>query len=160
MIQSLRRAHWRVMLTLSVLLPVIIVAGLIVRPEFWKMTPLPEEGGVLSRSMFRRWDEVGLYIRFEHPRKPTERAIMGVLPIEARDEPDVLLYWNPSTNQTGNPGDGSIFLGSLKSRQTRWMNVPLEVPESTGSLILYDLVARKTIARAPWQITFAESTNR
>lgn len=160
MIHSLRRVHWRVMLALCVLLPVIVVSGLTARPVFWKMTPLPEEGRVLPLSMFKRWDEVGLYIRFESPRKPTERAVMGVIPVVAPEAADVLLYWNAPENKTGVPGDGSVFLGALKSSQTRWFHIPIAIPESGGSLIVYDAVDRRALATAPWVVTFSDEGNR
>lgn len=160
MIRSLRRVHLRAMFGLSILLPLIVVCGLLARPVFWKMTPLPEEGRVLPLTMFKRWDEVGLYIRFERPRKPSERALMGVVPIVAPEAPEVLLYWNAPENQTGTPGEGSVLLGSLKSRQSRWFNLPAEVPETGGSLVVYDVVARRPLAAAPWKVLITDEGDR
>jgi hypothetical protein len=150
----------RLMLALWILLPLIVISGLVARPRFSKMTPLPEEGRVLPLSMFKRSDQAGLFLRFEPPRKPTDRALMAVVPITPPEAPDVLVYWNAPGNQTGVPGEGSVLLGSLKSNQTRWFSVPIAVPQSGGSLIIYDTLRRRTNGSAPWNVAFADEGNR
>ena len=159
MIQSLRRAHWRVMLSLTVILPLIIAGGILARPTFLKMTPLPEEGRVLFQEGFIQWSTVGLRVRFEKPAKETERALMCVVPVESSPAPDVLAYWSPAAIQGSALNEGSVLLGSLKGRQSRCMNIPIGVPESTGSLVLFSLADHSVIAHAPWQITFAPRIN-
>ena len=156
MIRPLRRAHLRIVIALSVLLPAVIVAALLVRPVPVKMTPLPEEGRVLPLTMFKRWDEAGVYVRFERARKESERAVMAVVPITEFYEPDVLIYWNPPANVASMPGEGSILIGSLKSRQTRWFNLPSSIPESGGSLAVYSLTRERVIRSGAWQISYSD----
>ena len=169
MIQSLRRTHWRLMLVLVLLLPTVVVAGLMARPTFLRMAPLPEESPLIyALPRLEKWDQVGLEVGFKRPAKPTERAVMCVLPREESHEPDLLMYWNPSVIQSGEragervgePGDGSVLLGSLKGRQTRCVNIPIEVPESSGSLVIYSLAHRKQIASTSWRVTFADEGAR
>ena len=62
--------------------------------------------------------------------------------------------------RVGEPGDGSVLLGSLKGRQTRCVNIPIEVPESSGSLVIYSLAHRKQIASTSWRVTFADEGAR
>ena len=160
MIHSLRRVHWRGMLLLAVLLPVIIVAGILARPKFLKMAPLPEEGRFIAQPMSDQWRSAGLRVRFEKPVKDTERALMCLVPVEGWLEPDVLVYWNPPALNSGLPGEGSVLLGSLKGRQTRCLKVPLNVPESGGSIVLLSLAYQKVLSSAPWRVDFGNGGSR
>ena len=161
MIQSLRRTHWRIMLLLAILLPTVVVAGLIARPTFLRMSPLPEESQLTySLPRLEKWDQVGLEVGFKRPAKPNERAVMCVVPREEPREPDLLMYWNPVTPQSGEPGQDSVLLGSLKGRQTRCVNIPIEVPESSGVLLIYSLAHQKQIASTAWRVTFNDEGAR
>jgi hypothetical protein len=124
MTQPLRRYHRYAFFTLAATLPILLAAGLALRP-----TPLPGE---------RVSDPIMLMLPNGTEMVADSRELWG----SAVEEPDALVYWSPGDSASI---DGAKFLGSLETARGRG----LAVPEPAGFLVLYSLAHTRVVARAP-----------
>lgn len=154
MIAPLRRRHGWTFLLLAIALPTLVVAALshrsgrhlttmkIADPPPPEALPIPSSSTVLD-PLFEDPPSRG-HLWTEGPR--TLLAIDGR---GAMRQPDVLLYWTPSTDGTSQgvalPPD-AVLLGPMPSRSTRLF--PLPTSTAGGQLLLYSLAHQELTARA------------
>jgi len=124
MTRPLRRAHRFVWMALGGTLPLLIVAGLALRP------PQAPEERVVDRITLRLPDGTEMVAE--------SRELWGA----AVDAPDPLVYWSERPGQTVSE---ARFVGSLPLGR----RVGLTLPASGGYLLLYSLAHREVLARAP-----------
>jgi len=154
MIQPLRRRHRRMMAAITIVLPVIFVAGLAVRK------PIPATENVPSALMtpsaisfthllFEKsdlWTDLNIITRVYGDQQPAERLAVELHPRDYLKIPDMLVYWHrhPSI-QTDKLPDDAYLLGALAGTQKLRFILPEPAMTQDGSLILYSLVHQKII---------------
>jgi len=124
MIQPLRRYHRYAFLSLSAALPVLLVAGLALRPVTAPSERIP--------------DRITLIMPSGTESIADARELWG----SAVDEPDPLVYWSASDSATI---QDARFLGSLALGR----GGGLLVPQPAGYLVLYSPAHAKALAKSP-----------
>lgn len=143
MIRPLRRRHRLVFVVLALVVPPLLAAALLSRPEDPRTASVPAEpagrilgerlqsfeGGTLRTELLR--DERGFALRVE---------LMG-----AESNPELLVYWDPAAAPEG-PGlpPGAHLVGRLAGSAPRRMELPA-IETSRGRLILYDLPRQRRV---------------
>jgi len=144
MIQALRTTHRRAFVALSVILPAILLAGIEGRHPGTSPTGRAPElpaTGYLVRQSNRLWTQHSIDTKF-YGRSQSPKDIYVVLrPIEALNEPDLLLYWSSNTPQGNSLPSESLLVAPYAADQA--FALPLE-KERAGNLILFSL-AHQTV---------------
>ncbi len=155
MIQPLRRRHRWMMVTITIILPVVFIAGLAVRK------PIPATGNVPSASMtplaisfphllFEKsglWTGLNIMTRVYADQQPAERLVVELHPQDYLKIPDLLVYWHPRpTIQKDKLPNDAYLLGALAGTQKLRFILPEPAMTQDGALILYSLAHQKIIA--------------
>ncbi len=124
MIRRLRRQHRVTFLILAVLLPAVVVAAVLARPE---LPPEPEQ-------LAWRDQRPGGRTTFEIAQ---ESGWITLTRTSACGAPDLLLYWAPEPGRTGEAGlpEGARLLGTLPPQP----DMRVRLSETGGHVILYSL---------------------
>ena len=155
MIRPLRTRH-RVMVTvLAVTLPVLFVAGLLVRKPPAEMEAIPEalqpSSATYSTLLSETpdlWGELAIVTRLHADGDPASRLAVELHPEAYIKTPDVLVYWHTEATAEDVVPDGAYLLGALAGAQARRFALPDTALATDGHLILYSLAHQQTIATA------------
>jgi hypothetical protein len=144
MIQPLRSVHRRAFVTLAVVLPAILLAGIEARHPGTSLTersPALPATAYLVRESNALWTQHSIATKF-YGRSDSPRDIYVVLrPMQPLNEPDLLLYWSANTPQGNSLPSASILIAPYAADEA--FALPLE-KEGAGNLILYSL-AHQTV---------------
>ncbi|MGH7595223.1 MAG: hypothetical protein ACREOI_02675 [bacterium] len=155
MIQPLRRRHRWMMAAITVILPVVFVAGLAVRKPIPATENIPAASTSPSSMAFTHllfektdlWPELKITTRVYADQQPAERLAVELHPQDYLKIPDLLVYWHPQPSiQTDKLPDGAYLLGALAGTQKLRCILPEPAMTQDGSLILYSLAHQKIIA--------------
>jgi len=147
MIQPLRSLHRRTFLTLAIVLPAILLAGLGAR------RPRPAEGTVampasayLTRKADNLWKVHAIRSDFYGDREHPQQTRLLLTPAQDFGEPDLLLYWSNSEPQENALPPDARLLGPFTP------HAPFALPQSdhapNGHLVLYSLAHRTIVDSA------------
>jgi len=146
MIQPLRTAHRRASITLALVLPTVLLAGLMAR----RPLPLADEKRTLEgwqpiRQSDHLWTKHSIHSVLV--RNSSDPAMLQVVlePLEDLSAPDLLVYWSPELSGSGRLPANAVLLGPFGNSK------PLQLQESdvTGFLILYSLAHQSIFDSAP-----------
>jgi len=144
MIQPLRSVHRRAFVTLALVLPTILLAGIEARHPGTSLTGRSPElpaTAYLVRESNGLWNQHLIATKF-YGRSDSPKVIYVVLrPIQPLNEPDLLLYWSTNTPQ-GNSLPSESFLVAPYAAEEAFV-LPLEKGRA-GNLILFSL-AHQTV---------------
>ena len=144
MIQPLRTVHRREFVTLALLLPAILLAGIRARHPgtglAGRAPELPPTAHVVRESN-RLWVQHSIATKF-YGRSDGPKDIYVVLrPLQPLNEPDLLLYWSTNTPQGNSLPSDSMLVAPYKADEA--FALPLD-RERAGNLILFSL-AHQTV---------------
>jgi len=156
-IRSLRERHRVAALFMAVGLPVLLLAALKVRPGPMTGGTLPEELQLPIPSTqadpfaIRRLGTLPVHVSLlVYADRPPELLIMES---GAIGHPDVLLYWTPDRNISGEspglPSDAKL-IGSLGRGRSIAYPLPAEAAITEGSLLAYSLATQETVGSVDW----------
>ena len=144
MIQPLRTVHRRVFVTLALILPAILLAGIEARypgTSLTGRTPQLPANAYLVRESNRLWTQHSIATRL-YGRSDGPKDIYVVLqPMQALNEPDLLLYWSTNTLQGNSLPSESLLVAPYAADEA--FALPLD-EERAGNLILFSL-AHQTV---------------
>jgi len=139
MIQPLRTVHRRAFVTLAVVLPAILLAGIGARHPGMSPTERAPElpaTAYLVRETNGLWSQHSIDTKF-YDRSDRPKDIYVVLrPTQALNEPDLLLYWSTSTPQGNSLPSESLLVAPYAADEA--FPLPPE-NERAGNLILFSL---------------------
>ncbi len=145
MIHSRRLAHRRSALALAGALPLVLAAGLALRPELPSQSPAPAR--LLAEAGFAT-PAVGTSIPLETDVARYEIEILGapegalelaLRPVEVILAPDLLVYWIANAEADALPGSGAVLLGSLSGTSRRRLALPAAARGAEGQIAVYSL---------------------
>ena len=143
MIQPLRTVHRRVFVTLALILPAILLAGIEARHRGTSLTvrtPRPANAHLVRESN-RLWTQHSIATKF-YGRSDSPKDIYVVLrPMQLLNEPDLLLYWSTNAPQGNSLPSESLLLAPYTADEA--FALPLG-KEREGNLILFSL-AHQTV---------------
>lgn len=144
MIQPLRNVHRRAFVTLALILPAILLAGIEARHPGTSLTgrtPQLPTNTYLVRESNRLWRQHSIDTKF-YGRSDSPKDIYVILrPIQALNEPDLLLYWSTNTLQGNSLPSESLLVAAYTADEA--FALPLD-KERAGNLILFSL-AHQTV---------------
>lgn len=144
MIQPLRTAHRRIFIVLAGVLPVILGAGLRVRPHVPLATPDAVTGNQFSVRLSQptaAWAKDSFDLEFySEPGGPKGVRIV-LKPHRGLNEPDLLLYWTSQASTDAPDLNGANLLGPFRP------SISYSLPTGTerGSLVLYSLAHHEIV---------------
>ena len=148
MIQPLRTVHRRAFVTLAVVLPAILLAGIEARHPGTSLTGRSPElpaTAYLVRESNGLWTQHQIDTKF-YVRSDDAKDIYVVLrPIQALNEPDLLLYWNTNAPAENSLPSESLLVGPYSADEA--FALPLERGRA-GNLILFSLAHQTVIDTA------------
>lgn len=149
MIAALRRTHRIAAAALAVLVPAIIAAALVSRPDVHRAARLPD--AILDESVHatRLIADLG---RVEGDLPVTARvlgdergrAVVELTIAKAAEHPDILAYWSTSHDRRGL--ESSVLLGPVRDDAPSLFALPDDASYADGKLVLYSLAHRDEIA--------------
>jgi len=144
MIQPLRTVHRRTFVVLAVVLPAILLAGIEARRPGTRLTERSPElpsSAHLVRESNGLWTQHSIATKF-YGRSDSPKDIYVVLrPMQALNEPDLLLYWSTNTPQGKSLPSESLLVAPYTADEA--FTLPLD-KERAGNLILFSL-AHQTV---------------
>lgn len=144
MIQPLRTMHRRAFVTLALILPAILLAGIEARYPGTSLTGRTSQlpaNAYLVRESNRLWTQHSITTKF-YGRSDSPKDIYVVLrPMQALNEPDLLLYWSTNTLQGNSLPSESRLVAPFTADEA--FALPLD-QERAGNLILFSL-AHQTV---------------
>ena len=144
MIQPLRTVHRQALVTLALVLPAILLAGIEARHPGTSLTRrAPELPATvyLLRESTGLWSQHSIDTKF-YGRADRPKDIYVVLrPMQALNEPDLLLYWSTNTPQGNSLPSQSLLVAPYTADEG--FALPLE-KQRAGNLILFSL-AHQTV---------------
>lgn len=144
MIQPLRTVHRRAFVTLALVLPGILLAGIEARhPGTSPMGRSPElpPTAYIVRESNGLWTQHSIATKF-YGRSNSSKDIYVVLrPMQPLNEPDLLLYWSTKTPQGKSLPSESLLVAPYTADEA--FTLPLD-KEREGNLILFSL-AHQTV---------------
>lgn len=144
MIQPLRTVHRRAFVTLALVLPAILLAGIEARhPGTSPTERYPElpSSAHLVRESNGLWTQHSIATKF-YGRSDSPKDIYIVLrPMQPLNEPDLLLYWSSNTPQGKSLPSESLLVAPYAADEG--FALPLD-KERAGNLILFSL-AHQTV---------------
>ncbi len=155
MIQPLRRRRRWMMAAITIVLPVVFIAGLAVRKPIPATEDTPSALTVpqaisFSHLLFEKtdlWPDLKIITRVYADQQPAERLAVELHPQDYLKIPDLLVYWHPQPAiQTDKLPDDAYLLGALAGTKTLRFILPEPAMTQDGSLILYSLAHQKIIA--------------
>lgn len=151
MILPLRQRHRRMVMALSIALPIALVAGIVARKPVPTMASLPM-GLAPSPQAFTvlEWERTDLFtktpmrVRLMRPGVNTER--LGLLFDAPKDfvKPDLIVYWvveNPSI--ANKLPEDAMLLGAFDTSVT--LPLPASIKPGSGALVLYSLADQEIV---------------
>ena len=165
MIQSLRRRHRWMMAAVTIILPVIFVAGLAVRKPVPASEQVPAGVAPLaadaSHLLFEKddlWNGLPISTRLFAAQQPATLLAVELHPRVYFKFPEILVYWHSSAStQLDKLPEESYLLGTLAGKENHRFVLPDSARTHDGALILYSLAQQKLIATAalPTRTTLA-----
>ncbi len=144
MIQPLRTVHRRAFVTLALVLPAILLAGIEARHPGTRLrerSPELPPTAYLVRESNGLWTQHSIATKF-YGRSDSPNNIYVVLrPMQPLNEPDLLLYWSTNTPQGNSLPSESLLVAPYSADEA--FTLTLE-KEQAGNLILFS-VARQTV---------------
>ena len=142
MIQPLRTAHRRAFVALALVLPAVLLAGIEGRHPGTSLTGRAPElpaTAYLVRESNGLWAQHSIATKF-YGRANSPKDIYVVLrPMQALNEPDLLLYWSTNTPQGTSLPSESLLIAPYTADEA--FALPLEKGRA-GNLILFSLAHR------------------
>jgi len=139
MIQPLRTMHRQAFVALALILPAILLAGIERRHPGTSLTGRAPElpaTAYLLRESNRLWSQHSIDTKF-YGRSDRPTDIYVVLhPMQALNEPDLLLYWSTNTPQGNSLPNESLLVAPYDADEA--FALPLEKRRG-GNLILFSL---------------------
>ncbi len=139
MIQPLRTVHRRAFVTLVLVLPTILLAGIEARHPGTSLTersPDLPATAYLVRESNRLWAQHSIATKF-YGRSDSPRDIYVLLrPAQALNEPDLLLYWSVNPPQGNSLPSEALLVAPYAADEA--FALPLD-KERAGNLILFGL---------------------
>ncbi len=139
MIQPLRTVHRRAFVTLALVLPAILLAGIEARHPGTSLTGRSPElpaTAYLVRESNGLWTHHSIATKF-YGRSDSPKDIYVVLrPMQLLNEPDLLLYWSTKTPQGKSLPSESLLIAPYTADEA--FTLPLD-KERAGNLILFSL---------------------
>ena len=139
MIQPLRTAHRRAFVTLALVLPAILLAGIEARHPGTSLTgraPKLPATAYLVRESNGLWTQHSIATKF-YGRSDSPKDIYVVLrPMQPLNEPDLLLYWSTNTPQRNSLPSEALLVAPYVADEA--FSLPLEKGRA-GNLILFSL---------------------
>jgi hypothetical protein len=144
MIQPLRTVHRRAFVTLALVLPAILLAGIEGRHPGTSLTGRSPElpaTAYLVRESNGLWTQHSIATKF-YVRSDSPKDIYVVLrPTQPLNEPDLLLYWSTNTPRGKSLPSESLLVAPYTADEA--FTLPLD-KERAGNLILFSL-AHQTV---------------
>lgn len=149
MILSRRQTHLLSSLTLAVLLPLIFCLGVIFRPIYpavdasanilfqqngFVAVERSELGKALALTLLAT-DEMTL--KAQTYLRPDGQITLTLKPEQDLQQPDLLVYWDQSTEMPSNISDRAQLMGTLAGPARRQFKVPNDAQGKAGYLLLY-----------------------
>lgn len=144
MIQPLRTVHRRAFVALALILPAILLAGTEARhPGTSVMGSAPElqATAYLVRESNGLWTQHSINTKFYGSSRSPKGIYVVLRPMQALNEPDLLLYWSTNTPQGNSLPGESLFVAPYTADEA--FALPLD-KERAGNLILFSL-AHQTV---------------
>ncbi len=145
------------MAAITIVLPVVFVAGLAVRKPIPPTANTPSTSMTppaisFSHLMFEKSDllaDLKITTRVYADQQPAERLAVELQPQSYLKIPDMLVYWHPQPSiQKSQIPDDAYLLGALAGTQKLRCILPEPAATQDGSLILYSLAHQKIIVTA------------
>lgn len=154
MIQSLRRRHRVMMLSLAFILPSAFVAALVVRQPIPPTPNLPVNSSSLSQEgwqiVFEKndlWPGLPITTRLYSNHQSDTLFALELQPRENLKTPDILVYWNPTfAFGSYQLPERAQLLGTLAGTEKRRFILPATASVQETSFILYSLAHHKVMA--------------
>lgn len=152
MIRPLRIRHRRTIVALSGLVPLLFVAGLLVRGPIPRMeivpggTPArPPVGAVVTARSDDSWAELAIRTTW-YREEATSRRWVRLEILDELKRPDLLVYWSASRSGATLPDDAVLLGGIADGGTGSW---PLPTGKETGGvLLLYSLADAEVVGSA------------
>ena len=158
MIRERRQVHRGVFTVLMVLMPVLLIAGLLLRPE----TPpasqvegrLADAAGFSSSSSVPSPSPPHAGTADSYPfeisvdERSGEEPVLTIRPTAPIFKPDVLVYWTASGEGSGLPED-AILVGGLSEDLSQTLTLPRAAAGARGAILVYSLPYQEILARIP-----------
>jgi hypothetical protein len=149
MIRPLRQRHRLIVCTLGILLPVAFTAGIAARRSVPMVNSVPKEleskaseFGMVVWTKTDLWPGRGIITSL---RRDTVGALAVDLMFRDLVRPDVLVYWTPGTELTGEGlPESARLLGVLANRAP--LQIPADVRGEAGRFLLYSLAEHERVA--------------
>lgn len=167
MILSRRKAHFYAVVTLASTLPILFLAGLLLRPGIPTTDDAVDELFAIANFSIDNTEapfsepssqlsDQGIKIRAEVTSAPKGLTILAVQP-EVIQFADVLVYWqegNPPSKDSEDPviSDRAVLLGQLSGQSRRHFRLSPELQGQQGQLILYSRGQDTLIAMFPFTL--------
>jgi hypothetical protein len=140
---------------ITIVLPIVFVAGLVVRKPIPATENIPAASMAPSSVAFTHllfektdlWPDLKITTRVYADQQPAEHLAVELHPQDYLKTPDMLIYWHlqPSI-QTYKLPDDAYLLGALVGTQKLRSILPEPAITIDGSLMLYSLAHQKIIA--------------
>ncbi|HZS05070.1 MAG TPA: hypothetical protein VFD58_09570 [Blastocatellia bacterium] len=152
MIQPLRQRHRVITTALAFVLPVLFVAGLVVRRQFpsagqlqkiRQTDPLLENISVGHQEL-GKGSGIAMYLGSNHSNK----EFLELVPSRDPAEPDLLVYWSESEPSSERLPEAAVLLGAMAGSQPKSFPLPEQASANKGRIILYSLAHQKVITTA------------
>jgi hypothetical protein len=137
MIHPLRTVHRRVFVTLALILPAILLAGIEARHPGTSLTghtPQLPTSAYLVRESNRLWKQHSIDTKFYGGSDSPKDIYVVLRPMQALNEPDLLLYWSTNTLQGNSLPSESLLVAPYTADEA--FPLPLD-EERAGNLILF-----------------------
>jgi hypothetical protein len=144
MIQPLRTTHRRTFVTLALVLPALLLAGIEARHPGTSLTGRSPElpaTAYLVRESNGLWTQHSIATKFYGGSHSPKDIYVVLRPMQALNEPDLLLYWSTNTPQGNALPRQSRLVAAYTADEA--FALPLE-KERAGNLILFSL-AHQTV---------------
>ena len=154
MIRERRQVHGRIFSVLVGLVPALLAAGLLVRPEMPPAFQLDERltsaaGLALSASAASSPVTVDSYLFAVSVDESSGVApVVSIRPTTPIFKPDVLVYWTGTGEGNDLPAD-AILAGALSKDVHQKLTLPAEAAGGRGSILVYSLPHQEVLARIP-----------
>jgi hypothetical protein len=133
MIRPLRRDHQLAFGVLSLLLPILFIAGLVLRRPIPRVSQLP-----------------GQFFPTSNVAEGGGPDSVDLNSLRKSDVPDPLVYWSRERPTGNEPGNNAVLLGALSS----WIGMGSLLPANAGEegyLIIYSLAQKRVVDVRPWR---------
>lgn len=145
---------------LAIAIPLLLATTLIWRPEVPPTTDLdpslrrsagiPADGEWNPRVIDTGRHTFEVQIRGD---SGGEGLSLVIRPTSVILKPDLLVYWSPGDDVTGQPSDDAVLVGSLSGRSRRLLQLPAAA--DSGTLIVYSLPHQQVVDRISLQTALA-----